>query len=73
MCLAVPLEIKEIIDSETAVVQQGEVKISINVSLLADPAPGEYVIVHAGYAIEKIDLQEAGERIDMIKEMHNNA
>ena len=73
MCLAVPLEIKEIKDNETAVVKQGETEIDVNISMLENPKPGDFIIVHAGFAIEIIDLKEAGERIRLIGEMHSHA
>ena len=66
MCLAVPMEIVKLLDEETAVVQQGDVSLEANISLLEDPSPGDFVIVHAGFAIEKINLDEAEKRIEMI-------
>jgi hydrogenase expression/formation protein HypC len=41
----------------------------IDVSLVEAPRVGEYVIVHAGYAIEKLDEKEAGERLLLFKEL----
>jgi len=41
----------------------------VDLSLVADPAPGEYVIVHAGFAIEKLDEQEANERLALFEEL----
>jgi len=51
---------------------QGEVNLDgassiVNLSLVGDPKPGEYVIVHAGYAIEKLDTLEADSRIEMFE------
>ena len=40
-----------------------------NLSLLTNPKVGEYVIVHAGFAIEKLDEQDANERIAMFDEL----
>jgi len=42
---------------------------AVDLSLVADTRPGEYVIVHAGYAIEKLDQKEADERLALFKEL----
>ena len=69
MCLAVPLEIDRLLDDERAVVTQADTELEINISLISDPRPGDYVIVHAGFAIDKLDLEEAGERLDMFRQL----
>lgn len=68
MCLAVPMKIQEI-DSEGGIAEYGDVRRRINISLVENPAIGDYVIVHAGFAIEKLDTAEAEERIAMFKEI----
>ena len=73
MCLAVPLQISSIIDGETAMVRQGRTEMSINTSLLDNPQEGDFVIVHAGFGIELVDLEDANERIRLIKEMQESA
>jgi len=67
MCLGIPMKITKINPSG-----QGEVNLDgassiVNLSLVGDPKPGEYVIVHAGYAIEKLDTLEADSRIEMFE------
>ncbi len=69
MCLAVPLELTEILDSRTAVARSGEVSLEVDVSLLRDPVPGDFVIVHAGFAIEKLDEDEASETLALFDEL----
>lgn len=69
MCLAVPMEIVEIIDESTAFVQGGTEKIQVNISLLDSPKTGDFAIVHAGFAIQVIDYEEAEERIKLFKEV----
>ena len=69
MCLAVPLQISRLKDERTAVVRQGEAELEVDVSLLEDPRPGEHVIVHAGFAIQRLDMQEAQERIELFREL----
>ncbi|MBT3275559.1 MAG: HypC/HybG/HupF family hydrogenase formation chaperone [Spirochaetales bacterium] len=69
MCLAVPLQIEKINDNSTASVIQGSVLLDVDISLLDAAVVGDYVIVHAGYAIEKLDLQEAETRLDMFNKL----
>ncbi len=69
MCLAVPLEISRVLDGERALVKQGLGELEINVSLLNEPKPGDFVIVHAGFGIEKLDLEEANKRLELFREI----
>ena len=72
MCLAVPLEICEILGEDKALVEQGNTKLEINTSLLKDPKPGDFVIVHAGFGIETLDLEEAQERLDLFRQIEES-
>ena len=69
MCLATPMRIERILNSRRAVVSQGTVMVEVDTSLLPDPRVGEHVIVHAGYAIERLSLSEAQERLDLFRTM----
>jgi len=69
MCLATPMRIERIINNRRAVVSQGTVMVEVDTSLLPDPKVGEHVIVHAGYAIERLSLSEAQERLDLFRTM----
>ncbi|MDH4330286.1 MAG: HypC/HybG/HupF family hydrogenase formation chaperone [Candidatus Moranbacteria bacterium] len=60
MCLAFPGRIVSV-DGAQAEVDFDGVKKSVNVSLLEKPKKGEYVIVHAGFAIEKVDEKRKNE------------
>ena len=71
MCLAVPLEIRRINADSTATVAQGSSELNIDISLIGEAAVGDYVIVHAGFAIEKLDLAEAEARIELFDRMEN--
>ena len=73
MCLAVPLEIEEIRPDGKAMVRQGDGQIEVDVSLIDSPQVGDYVLIHAGFAIDTIDLQEATERIAMLRELRVDA
>ena len=58
MCLAVPLKLIEI-KGKTAIGEAMGVSREIRVDFIRDPKPGEYVIVHAGFAIERLSRQQA--------------
>ena len=58
MCLAIPVQIKEIIDENTAVAEISGLK-KTSTALLEDVKVGDYVILHVGYALQKIDPEEA--------------
>lgn len=67
MCLAVPGEVKSI-DGHMATVDYGGVKRTANVSLV-EAKVGDYVIVHAGYAIQVMDREEAEKTLEIFQEM----
>jgi hydrogenase expression/formation protein HypC len=67
MCLAVPAEVKSI-DGHIAIVDYGGVSRTANISLV-EAKVGDFVIVHAGYAIQVMDRQEAEKTLELFKEM----
>ena len=67
MCLAVPLRIKEV-KGEDAIAERDGVSRKIKVGFIQDPKPGDYVIVHAGFAIERVDEQQAIDDLEAWKE-----
>lgn len=69
MCLATPMKLEKVIDGRRALVTQGNVTVEVDVSLLADPKPGDHVIIHAGYAIETLTLAEAEERLALFRRL----
>jgi len=69
MCLAVPMLLVEVRGGGTAVAELGDTRCDIDVSLLESPAPGDYVIVHAGFAIESLDVAEAEERLALFRDL----
>jgi hydrogenase expression/formation protein HypC len=72
MCLAVPVEIVEISDKE-AVCAAGGVRVRARLDLLEDAAVGDWVLVHAGYAITKVDPEEARETWRLLEEAAERA
>ena len=67
MCLAIPSKITRI-ENEMATIDVDGVKRSASLMLLEDAAVGDYVIVHAGFAIKKLDEEAAMETIRLLKE-----
>lgn len=69
MCLAIPMKIVSIDDSEQALADLEGVQYQVDLSLIKDPQIGDYVIVHAGFAIERLDQEEARTRIELFRQM----
>ncbi len=73
MCLAIPAEIIEIHD-EMATVKVGGAVRKASLTLLPDEASvGDYVIVHAGFALHKVDPHEAEESLRLLRELAAHA
>lgn len=68
MCLGVPARVIHIEDTE-ATVTIGNVEYKASLLLLKDVHIGDFIILHAGFAIEKVDPKEAEETIQLFKEM----
>lgn len=69
MCLAVPMRITEI-DGKEATVSSAGLSRKIRVDFIQDPKIGDYVIVHAGFAIERLPEQQARDDIMAWEEMN---
>lgn len=70
MCLAIPLKLIEI-NGNTAVGESLGMTREIRVDFIKDPAIGDYVMVHAGFAIEKLPEQQALEDLEIWEELEN--
>ncbi len=68
MCLAIPAKITELNDGNLATVDILGATREISVDLTPQVKLGDYVLVHAGFAIEVVDEQFAQETIDLIKQ-----
>ncbi len=62
MCLAVPVKVVQI-DGQKALVELGGLVREANLMLVPDTRLGDYVLLHAGFAIQKLDAEEAEETI----------
>ena len=69
MCLAIPARIEELTTPGNAIVNLGGVRKEISLALVDDAQVGEYVIVHVGYALQKLDQAEAELTLKLFAEM----
>jgi hydrogenase expression/formation protein HypC len=68
MCLAIPAKVISV-DGAMAVVRIEETEYNANILFLEDVKPGEYVMLHAGFAIHKVDEEEAKETLRLLNEV----
>ncbi|MBK1690916.1 HypC/HybG/HupF family hydrogenase formation chaperone [Ectothiorhodospira mobilis] len=67
MCLAVPAEVKERLPGDRARVDLGGVCKTVSTALLEEVSVGDYVLVHVGFAISRLDAEEARRTLEMIR------
>lgn len=80
MCLAIPMKVTAIsgdpddfLSSQIAEVDADGIKKEVRLDIVDHwPAVGDYVIVHAGFAIHSLDEQEAKKNISLLKELADN-
>lgn len=70
MCLAIPLKIKSV-DGNIAICESMGMTRDVRVDFIDNPKAGEYVIVHAGFAIERLPEQQALEDIEAWEEVQD--
>jgi hydrogenase expression/formation protein HypC len=68
MCLGVPMKVCSV-SGNNAAVEFGSLRREADVRFLEDVKPGDYVIVHAGFAIQKVDEEESLRTLELIREM----
>ena len=69
MCLAVPAKIVSLEDSGQGVASYMGSEVRVNFTLVPQAKPGDWVIIHAGFAISVVDDEEAKETLRLFKEM----
>lgn len=69
MCLAVPCKVISVDDNHMAQVDVMGVRRDCSLKLTPDAQPGDYVLVHAGFSIQKIEEQDAHETLRLLNEM----
>ena len=68
MCLAIPARVVEIPANDLAIVDLGGVRKDVSLALVEDVAVGDYVIVHVGYALTRLDAEEAEKTLALMAE-----
>ena len=69
MCLAIPARVVEMPTEDSAIVDLGGVRKEVSLALVEDVAVGDYVIVHVGFALSKLDAEEAENTLALFAEM----
>ena len=70
MCLAVPLKLVSVSGAD-AVGEVGGIQREVSIMMTPDVKVGDYVIVHAGFAIQVLDQQEAEENLELLRQIGN--
>lgn len=70
MCLGIPAKVISV-EGDMAVVMIGEIEYKANTALLEDVLPGDFIILHAGFGIEKVDPAEADETMRLIRDIEH--
>jgi len=69
MCLAIPVKIVGLADNEMALADVGGIRKEISLALVDDVKVGDYVIAHVGYAINRLDPEEAKKTLALFAEL----
>jgi hydrogenase expression/formation protein HypC len=68
MCLSVPAKIVQV-EKNMAKAEVGGLLREISIDLCPEVAVGEYVLIHAGFAIQRLDEKEAKETLDLLRQL----
>ncbi len=69
MCLGIPALVVEVPEKQWAVIEVEGIRRKVGVHLVGEVVPGDYLLVHAGFAVEKLELAEAEARLAIWKEL----
>jgi hydrogenase expression/formation protein HypC len=73
MCLAIPALVLRRLEAEDALIDAGGIEKRVSLAFVPEAAVGDYVVVHAGYAISRLDPEEALLTLAMFAEMQGAA
>ena len=73
MCLAIPALVEQLTSNDNAIVNLAGIRKEISLVLVENIVPGDYVIVHVGYALQKLDPDEAEQTLALFETMHAQA
>lgn len=68
MCLAIPARVVAVTEPDTALIEVDGVRKRVSLALVDGVAPGDYVIVHVGYALTRLDPEEAARTLALFAE-----
>lgn len=68
MCLGIPMKVVKI-EGNKAICEQGGVSIEVYLDMLEDVSVGDYVLIHAGFAIKRLSEEDARETINLLNEV----
>lgn len=69
MCLAVPAEVVELHEFDIATIEVGGARKKVSLALTDGISVGDYVLVHAGFVIDRIDEEEAAKTMRLLEEL----
>jgi hydrogenase expression/formation protein HypC len=69
MCLAVPVRVAALLDDQWVEIEVGGIRSRVSIALIDGVALGDYVIVHAGFAITRLDVEDAEKTLALFDEI----
>jgi len=69
MCLAIPVRVVALLDDQWVETEVGGIRSRVSIALIDPVAVGDYVIAHAGYAITRLDVEEAEKSLALFEEI----
>jgi hydrogenase expression/formation protein HypC len=69
MCLAVPVRVVAVLADQWVEIEVGGIHSRVSIALIDEVAVGDYLIVHAGFAITRLDVQEAEKTLALFDEI----
>jgi hydrogenase expression/formation protein HypC len=71
MCLGIPAQIVDLVDPDAglATAELSGIRRQVSVALCPDAGPGDWVLVHVGFALERIDEEQAAETLALLEAM----
>lgn len=69
MCLAIPARVCALLEGDIALIELDGLKREISIALVEEVAVGDYVIVHVGHALGKLDPEEAEQTLALLREL----
>ncbi|HMU38990.1 MAG TPA: HypC/HybG/HupF family hydrogenase formation chaperone [Pseudomonadota bacterium] len=73
MCLAVPAEVLEVFADDRAKVDMGGVRMTIGTAFIENPQVGDWLLVHVGHAINRIEKDEARKTLELLTELFSTS